>query len=103
MRGYMLILLAFVAAAPVGAPALAEPATPTAQPGLDMNQRVCRTFRTVGSRLARTRQCATRAEWVEYDAAQRRQTQETLRQGTQPQCMTSRQAQPGGIPASSCQ
>ena len=103
MRGYMLTLLGIVVTAPAAAPALAEPTAPAAQSGLDMNQRVCRTMRTVGSRLARTRQCATRAEWVEYDAAQRRQTQETLRQGTQPQCMTSRQAQPGGIPVTSCQ
>jgi hypothetical protein len=57
----------------------------------------------LGSRVGRIRRCATRAEWVEYDAEQRRQTQETLRQGTQPQCMTSRQAQPGGMAASSCQ
>lgn len=100
MRNLVLIL-AMVAAGP----ALAEPTTPnsTAGPAPDPNARICRSTTVLGSRVGRIRRCATRAEWVEYDIEQRRQTQETLRQGTQPQCMTSRQALPGGGPASSCQ
>ena len=42
----------------------------------------------VGSRVGRTRHCATRQQWVEYDIEQQRQARETLRQGTQPVCMT---------------
>ena len=99
MRNLVLIL-----ALAAAAPALAEPATPgSARPPQDPNARVCRTTQVLGSRVGRLRRCATRQEWVEYDLEQRRQTQETLRQGTQPQCMTSRQATPGGPPVSSCQ
>jgi hypothetical protein len=82
-----LVLILAIAAA---APALAEPATTEApaRPAADPNARICRTTTVVGSRVGRTRRCATRQQWVEYDVEQRRQTRETLRQGTQPACMT---------------
>ena len=99
MRSLVLIL-AVVAATP----AFAEPTGPaTGGPPSDPNARICRSTQVLGSRLGRTRRCATRQQWVEYDAEQRRQTQEALRQGTQPQCMTSRQAQPGAGGVGSCQ
>ena len=84
MRKLILILATLAAT-----PAFAEPQTPTttARSGFNPNERTCRTVRQVGSRLARTRQCATRAQWVEILATERRQAQETLRQGTQPQCL----------------
>jgi hypothetical protein len=71
-------------------PAFAEPQTPTTtvRAGLDPNERTCRTVHQVGSRLARTRQCATRAQWVEILAIERRQARDIQRQGNQPQCMS---------------
>lgn len=84
MRNLVLIL-----ALAAAGPAFAQPATTnsTARPAADPNATTCRTTRVIGSRVGRTRRCATRQQWVEYDAEQRRQTQEMMRQGTQPQCM----------------
>ena len=96
--------LVFILAALSAVPALAEPAAPsTGGPPLDPNARICRTTQVIGTRLGRLRRCATRAQWVEFDAEQRRQTQESLRQGTQPQCMTSRQPQGSGGGGGACQ
>ena len=55
----------FVAVQDAGAPAAAEAAD---NPD---NQRECRLISEIGSRLARRRVCATRAEWAESDRAAR--------------------------------
>jgi hypothetical protein len=39
----------------------------------DPNRTICRTVETTGSRLQRTRKCATAAEWAEAKALDRRE------------------------------
>jgi hypothetical protein len=48
---------------------------------------VCRTEGVIGSRLGRTRHCATRAEWVQLLRTEREAMRNAQRQGVQPRCM----------------
>jgi len=84
-------LAVLMLAAAVATPAFANPPAPaaTASGGTDANEIVCRTMTVIGSRLGRTRQCATRAEWARLQSAEREQTRNALRQGTQPTCMSA--------------
>jgi len=80
MTKFALLILALPAA--TAAVAADQPQT-----GFDPNEVVCRSVAATGSRLARSRRCATRAQWAEDDRAQRAQFSErTLRQ-TNPQGM----------------
>jgi hypothetical protein len=76
-----LTLLALTLSVPVPA-AASEPAA-----GQDQNEIVCRTENVIGSRLSRTRRCATRAAWAQMQQTERASTQNALRQGVQPQDM----------------
>ena len=86
MRKLAVFMLAMAAAAPV----LAEPSAPASAPaaGANPNEIICRTMPVIGSRLGRTRQCATRAEWQRMQSAEQESTRNALRQGVQPQCMS---------------
>jgi len=61
----------------------------TSTPGLDPNDVICRTVSATGSRLARSRRCATRAQWAEDEREQRAvHSERTLRQ-VNPQNMSA--------------
>jgi hypothetical protein len=66
-------------------PALAAASEPA--PGQDPSEVVCRTETVIGSRLNRTRRCATRQEWAQMQETERTSTRNALRQGVQPQDM----------------
>jgi len=66
-------------------PALAAASEPA--PGQDPNQIVCRTENVIGSRLNRTRRCATRQAWAQLQDTERTSARNALRQGVQPQDM----------------
>lgn len=87
----MKTLAVLMLAAAVAAPAFADPPAPApaATGGADPNEIVCHTMTVIGSRLGRTRQCATRAEWARLQSAERESTRNALRQGTQPTCMSA--------------
>ncbi|TMJ18663.1 MAG: hypothetical protein E6G92_02145 [Alphaproteobacteria bacterium] len=72
----MFLVLALIAA---------EPAT-AASP--DPNEMICRSVGTIGSRLARQRRCATRAEWEENRRNERRSTEDAQIGQTNPQGLT---------------
>ena len=84
-------LAVMMLAAAAAMPALAFPPAPAPAPttGGDPNEIVCHTMTVIGSRLGRTRQCATRAEWARIQSAERESTRNALRQGTQPTCMSA--------------
>jgi hypothetical protein len=78
-----LALLALSLAAPAAAIAADN------EPQLDPNEVICQTVRVTGSRLAMSRRCATRAQWLEDQRQQRAQLNErTLRQ-VNPQGMSA--------------
>jgi hypothetical protein len=56
-------------------------------PQLDPNEVICRTVRATGSRIGTSRRCATRAQWLEDERAQRAQLAERQTRQTQPTCM----------------
>ncbi|NUT01726.1 MAG: hypothetical protein HOP96_12210 [Sphingomonas sp.] len=68
-----LFVLAIAAATPAAAP-LAQPTQP--KTAFDPNERICESIPVIGSRLAKRRICATRAEWEE----QRRQDRQAVEQ-----------------------
>ena len=68
-----LIALALAAVIPLSAPLAAPTQSKTAY---DANERVCESIPVLGSRLAKRRICATRAEWEE----QRRQDRQAVDQ-----------------------
>ena len=72
-------LFAFaVAAIMQGAPAAnAPPTSPVAGP--DPNEKICRTESVIGSRLAKHRICATRAEWEERNRQDRAAVEQAQR------------------------
>jgi hypothetical protein len=72
----MFLVLALIAA---------EPATAAAP---DPNEMICRSVGTIGSRLARQRRCATRAEWEENRRNERRSTEDAQLGQTNPQGMS---------------
>ncbi len=53
----------------------------------DLNERVCETVPQLGSRLAKRRVCATRAEWEDY----RRQDRDAIDQAQRVGCRTQGQ------------
>jgi hypothetical protein len=81
--------LAVLMLAAMAMPAFADPPAPAAAAGADPNEIVCHTMTVIGSRLGRTRQCATRAEWARLQSAEREQARNAVRQGTQPTCMSA--------------
>ena len=68
-----LFALALSATVPISAPIAAQTQPKTAY---DPNERVCESIPVLGSRLAKRRICATRAEWEE----QRRQDRQAVDQ-----------------------
>lgn len=85
----MKMLAVLMLAAAAAAPAFADPPAPAPAAGADPNEIVCHTTTVIGSRLGRTRQCATRAEWARLQSAEREQARNALRQGAQPTCMSA--------------
>jgi Holliday junction resolvasome RuvABC DNA-binding subunit len=75
----MIIALALIAMAPADA---------AAQAPEDPDVMICRSVPTIGSRLARQRRCATRAQWEENARNERRSTEDAQLSQTQPQGMT---------------
>lgn len=67
--------------------AMPAPAAADNTPSLDPNEVLCRTVRATGSRIATSRRCATRAQWLEDDRQQRAQLAERQIRQTQPSCM----------------
>jgi hypothetical protein len=61
IRSFAIAAVLMIAATP---PALAQ-AQARASSGYDPNERVCESIPVVGSRLAKKKVCATRAEWEE--------------------------------------
>jgi len=55
---------------------------------IDPNEVICRTVRATGSRIATSRRCATRAQWLEDERAQRTWIAERQVRQTQPTCMS---------------
>lgn len=60
----------------------------TTTPQLDPNEVICRTVRATGSRIAASRRCATRGQWLEDERQQRSWIAERQVRQTQPSCMT---------------
>ena len=75
--------LAAILCAASPAPAVADTSTPQ----LDMNEVICRSVSATGSRLAQSRRCATRAQWLEDERTQRAWIAERQVRQTQPSCM----------------
>ena len=75
----MILVIALVAAQAAAAEA------PSAG---DPNEVICRSMPTIGSRLARQRRCATRAEWEEIARNDRRDTEDGQLGQVNPQGMT---------------
>ena len=66
------VLLAAPAAwAPASAQAPAQPQQRNAKPARDPNEIVCERQKEIGSRLASTKVCKTRAQWAEDQRADR--------------------------------
>ena len=57
--------------------------TPQTTAALDPNERICETRADIGSRLARTRECHTRAEWDRMRENQRDATSDNQMRGLQ--------------------
>lgn len=74
----MILILAMMAA---------EPATAAASANPDPNEMICRSVRTIGSRLGRERRCATRAQWEEQARNERRSTEDAQLGQVNPQGM----------------
>ena len=74
VRPFALVLLLAIAATP---PA---PAQTQAKAGYDPNEKVCESIPVIGSRLARKRVCATRAEWEEKKRLDREAVDQAQRQ-----------------------
>ena len=71
--------------------AQAPPSSPTADP----NEKVCENIAAIGSRLAKKRVCATRAEWEERRRLDREAVDQAQRQIVGP-CQTTPGARNGG-------
>ena len=70
----LVVVLALAAAAP--AETVGVPAANTA----DSNEKICENMAQIGSRLAKRRVCATRAEWAERRLQDRRDAEAIQRQ-----------------------
>ena len=76
MKAVLLLALAASAAAaepreaPSPPPGHSAPSE-AANAALDPNEMICRSQSTIGSRVARRRTCATRAQWLEQSRADR--------------------------------
>jgi invasion protein IalB len=78
MHKFLSLSAAFLLAAPAAwAPAIAQPAAQpqpqqqNAKPKRDPNEIVCERQKEIGSRLASTKVCKTRAQWAEDQRADR--------------------------------
>lgn len=74
IRSFVLALALTIAATP---PALAQTQAKT---GYDPNEKVCESVPVIGSRLARKRVCATRAEWAEKKRLDREAVEQAQKQ-----------------------
>jgi hypothetical protein len=83
MKKLAVLTFGLIAAMPAPVAAADNSATP------DPNEVICRTTRVTGSRLATSRRCATRAQWLEDDRTQRAQLAERQLRQTQPSCMSA--------------
>lgn len=88
----------FVAALFVGVATLGVPATVEAAAGAearDPNEKVCETESQIGSRLAKKKTCATRAEWAVIRKDQKDALEQIQRQGSVA-CMPDYQSSSSG-------
>ena len=85
------VLSVSLISAPSPAFAQAPPSSPTADP----NEKVCENIAAIGSRLAKKRVCATRAEWEERRRLDREAVDQAQRQIVGP-CQTTPGARNGG-------
>lgn len=72
-----LLALSLAATVPFSAP-VAAPTQPSS--ALDPNERVCESIPVLGSRLAKRRICATRAEWEERKRQDRQAVEQIQKQ-----------------------
>lgn len=86
-----LLALAIAATIPVAAPA-ESPAQPTTT--ADPNEKICENIGAIGSRLAKKRVCATRAEWEERKRIDRQAIEQVQRQIGGPCQTTARNGGP---------
>ena len=78
------VVLALAAAAP--AQTIAEPATNATDP----NEKICENMAQIGSRLAKKRVCATRAEWADRRLQDRQDAEKIQRSITGATCTAAR-------------
>lgn len=62
----------------------ADPAAPSTRPAPDPNQKICEDVTEIGSRIAKKRVCATRAEWALRRKADREVVDDIQRAQTRP-------------------
>lgn len=86
-----LMALAIVLSVPTASPAQAPPPSPAADP----NEKVCENLTAIGSRLAKKRVCATRAEWEERRRLDREAVESAQKMIGGP-CQTTPGARNGG-------
>lgn len=84
-------LVALAMMAPAPAEGMAAPATSTATP----NEKICESIPVIGSRLAKKRVCATRAEWDERRRLDREAVEQAQKLIGGP-CQTTPSARNGG-------
>lgn len=84
-------LVALAIMAPAPAEAVATPAASAANP----NEKICESIPEIGSRLAKKRVCATRAEWDERRRLDREAVEQAQRLIGGP-CQTTPSARNGG-------
>lgn len=87
-----LTMLAIAATIPAAAPAASQASDQTAA---DPNEKICESIPTIGSRLAKRRVCATRAEWEEQKRLDRQAVDQIQKQIGGP-CNTTPSARNGG-------
>lgn len=74
-----LTILALAASLPTGALAAETGSNQTSVAAGDSNEKICQSVPEIGSRLAKKRICATRAEWAERRAQDRADAEHMIR------------------------
>lgn len=87
-----LLALAIATTIPAASPVAAQDQN---KPGYDPNEKVCENVTAIGSRLAKKRICATRAEWAERNRLDREAVAQAQKQIVGP-CQTTPSGRNGG-------
>lgn len=89
------MLIASLVSVATAAQAQAQPAQASSS-GYDPNERICESIPVIGSRLAKKKVCATRAEWAEKRRLDRQAVEQAQKQVGGP-CTTVGNRNTGGI------